>query len=491
MEKHWSLCSPRPRVNCACGVLLCALTALTAALCPAQSANPTSASNPYFGSVVRVGAADEPLRLSLVDAVELGLRNNLGLKQAENAEENLEGQKKRALQAFLPALTLEGGTGVYEHDLVTMGFTASKLSQFTSLFPSGLPAGFSSITKDDLTYGQVDFQQILFSGPVVAGWRSASASTRASHFATVSARGRVVDQVAQTYLRALAASSQVDAARALESADQLAYEQARAAHEAGVVAKLDLLRAQLQLQTQQLTVVAAQNELEKTLILLKREIGVAPAQTIALTDPAPYSELARRSAAELLPSALENRMDYQSLKNQAEAARAAHAAYRSRRLPSLSFGGYWGVDRVNGAGARSNFAAVGSLTMPLFREAGLRGDEQASAAQSNALNAQLADLRERVDEQLRAALLDVDAAEKQVGVARSKVELAARALSDESERVAAGVDDNLPLVTAQAGLAAAQSDLIERLYQWNVAKLELARAAGVVELQYRDYLGMQ
>jgi outer membrane protein TolC len=90
---------------------------------------------------------------------------------------------------------------------------------------------------------------------------------------------------------------------------------------------------------------------------------------------------------------------------------------------------------------------------------------------------------------VRSALLDVDATSKLVAVSRSNVELATRALSDETDRVNAGVDDNLPLVTAQATLAKAQSDLVESLYQYNIAKLGLARATGIIEQQYRVYLG--
>ena len=74
-------------------------------------------------------------------------------------------------------------------------------------------------------------------------------------------------------------------------------------------------------------------------------------------------------------------------------------------------------------------------------------------------------------------------------MARSNVDLATRALHDETDRVNAGVDDNLPLVTAQATLATAESNLVESLYQYNVSKLKLARAAGVIETQYRVYLG--
>jgi outer membrane protein TolC len=86
-------------------------------------------------------------------------------------------------------------------------------------------------------------------------------------------------------------------------------------------------------------------------------------------------------------------------------------------------------------------------------------------------------------------LLDVVATSQLVQVARSNVELATRALSDETERVNAGVDDNLPLVTAQSTLATAQSSKVESLYQYNLAKLALARATGIIETQYRVYLG--
>ncbi|HEY1210931.1 MAG TPA: TolC family protein, partial [Terracidiphilus sp.] len=88
-----------------------------------------------------------------------------------------------------------------------------------------------------------------------------------------------------------------------------------------------------------------------------------------------------------------------------------------------------------------------------------------------------------------AELMDVSANKQLVDVARSNVDLATRALSDETDRVNAGVDDNLPLVTAQAALATAESTLVEDLYRYNVSKIGLARAAGVLEQQYRVYLG--
>jgi outer membrane protein TolC len=258
---------------------------------------------------------------------------------------------------------------------------------------------------------------------------------------------------------------------------------------AGTAANLDELRARVQLQSQQQARINAENTYQKDLILLKREIGIDPGQPIALTDPAPYSDLATQTPEEVLAVAYKSRQDYQNLQNQAIGYKAIHAAYRSQRLPTLSFNGYYGVSQVGGVGSHGNFIAYGTLKLPLFREASLRGDSDAAQAQLSSVQSQLADLKSHIDQQVRSALLDVDSSRKLVEVARSNVELATRALSDETDRVNAGVDDNLPLVTAQAALASAQNNLVESLYQYNVSKLALARASGILEQQYRVYLG--
>ncbi|HXR38677.1 MAG TPA: TolC family protein [Terracidiphilus sp.] len=471
--------------------VLLAVLGLAVAAAPvcAQGPNPTSATNPFYGSVTVHPATDETLKLSLDEAISLGLKNNLGLKEAENGEKLLQGEKNVALQEFLPTIILSGSTGVYQHNLAALGFGPGVIGKFAGLFGGTMPAGFSFITRDDLTQGQVFFNETLFSGPVIAAYKGAGAAERAAHFAKMSARGEVVQQVATAYLHAIAAASEVDNTKALETEDQVLLDHAHAAHEAGTAANLDELRAKVQLQAQQQARILAENALEKDLILLKREIGVAPGQKVALTDPAPYSDLATQTPEEVRAVAYKNRQDYQNLQNQAVEYKAIHSAYRCYRLPTLSFGGYYAVSDVSGAGTHGNFVAQGTLSVPLFREAKLRGDVEASQAQMDAMNNQLADLRGHIDQQVRAALLDVNAASQLVQVARSNVDLATRALSDENERVNAGVDDNLPLVTAQATLASAQSNLVESLYQYNLSKLALARAAGILETQYREYLG--
>jgi outer membrane protein TolC len=469
-------------------ILVLAVSA--ASVARAQGQNPSSAANPFWGSVTAEPAIGTVLKLSLDDAVRRGLSNNLGLREAESDELSLHGEKNQVTQIFAPTITLNGNTGYYMHDLAALGFGPSTIGKFSALFPGGKPpSNFSLITRDDLTVEQIQLTQVLFSAPAIAAFKAAGAAERSAYFGKMTARGEVVQQVATAYLRSIADSSQVENEKALVAQAQVFEDHARLAHEAGTAANLDELRARVQLQAQQQALISAENQQAKDLILLKREIGVDPAQVIALTDPAPYSELAAQTPEEARALAYKSRQDYQNQQNQTVVYKALYSSARAERLPTLSFYSYYQASTVDGAGTHGNFLALGQLSIPIFRESRIRGDEDSARAHMEAANAQLDDLRDHIDEQVRAALLDVNANAKLVDVARSNVDLATRALSDESDRVNAGVDDNLPLVTAQATLASAQNNLVECLYQYNVSKLALARASGVLEQQYRIYLG--
>ncbi len=467
-----------------------AAPALRAQVNPSSDSNYSSSANAFYGSVTVQPVTNEELKLSLEDAVRRGLENNLGLKQAEYSEKNLKGEYNQAVQQFLPTISLAGDYGYHQYNLEALGFGPGLITKILPILPPGTDlSNLSFISRASVSEGQIKYEQTLFSGPVIAGYKAAGAGMKAAYFAKMSARGEVVQQVASAYLRALAAASAVDNARALEEADRVAFNNAHEAHLAGTVANLDELRARVQYQTQQQATIQSENLLQKDLILLKREIGLDPGQKIVLTDRAPYSELAVQTPEEVRAIAYKNRQDYQNLQNQVLELKATNQAYRAQRLPTLSVQGYYGVTEVASIGSHGNFAAVGTIKIPLFREAEIRGGIDASRAQWDSAEAQLSDMRVKIDQQVRSALLDVAANKKLVDVAQSNVALATQELSDETARVNAGVDDTLPLVDAQASLSTAQNNFVNSLYQYNLSKLLLARAAGILELQYRDYLG--
>jgi len=114
---------------------LLAVFAAVALCAQAGAQNPTSAENPFWGSVTAQPVSGEPLKLSLDDAIQRGLKNNLGLKEVENEEKSYHAEVNEALQLFLPTITLTGDTGYYMHDLAALGFGPKVIGEFSSLFP--------------------------------------------------------------------------------------------------------------------------------------------------------------------------------------------------------------------------------------------------------------------------------------------------------------------------------------------------------------------
>ena len=149
------------RVALFAGLLAAGLAGAATAV-SAQTANPTSATNPFYGSITAHPATPDVLPLSLDEAVRRGLENNLGLIQAEQGEKIYHGEVNEAIQLFMPSVTLEGSSGVYQHNLAALGFGPSVLDEFAKLFGFPSAGGISLITKDTLTDGRIHFSETVF-----------------------------------------------------------------------------------------------------------------------------------------------------------------------------------------------------------------------------------------------------------------------------------------------------------------------------------------
>jgi outer membrane protein TolC len=465
-----------------------AIICLNAAGLWAQTGNQSSASNAYYGSVTAEKVSDEVMPLSLDDAIQLGIKNNLALTLARDDQNTANASKLQSLNPLLPNLSLEAETGAHQYNLAAQGFSPSIAAKFGQLLQVGGGGTFSEITRADVTTAQVNFSQTLFSWSLLDQYRAAKAGERVAFYNMQSSRGLVVLNVGTAYLQALAAGAQVQYADALVKTAGTLLQQAVEEHKAGTVANLEELRARVQFQAQQQALIVAQNNFEKSKIALEREIGIPAGQKIQLTDTSPYAELEAMAIEDAKQKAYANRQDYQGLQAQLRQAQLRRDAAKHERLPSLTFGGFYGVTGVSGQVFHGVMAAQGELQIPLFQEAKFRGDRDVAEANLGSTMQQLADLRSRIEAQLRDSLLDVQSAAELVRVGKSNVELATTALQQTTDRFQAGVDDNLPVVQAESTLSSAQTQYVQSVYRYNQAKLGLARNLGIVDTQYKAYL---
>jgi outer membrane protein TolC len=479
-------------------VFLCLSTTVSAQTSSAQSsaASPMidlqsaarTEQDPYSGSVTEGHATGEVLQLSLDDAIARGIRANYALIAARAQQRATEAQTLESLDPLLPTIKAAASTGVYQFNLATQGFTPSVLPDIAKADPELNPADVHLIVRVDVTQAQATYDETLFSLEDWTRYRAAKVQAKAAYYNTQSSRGLVVLNTGNAYLQSLAYSSNVDNQTALLRADEVMLKQVVAEHEAGTVARIDELRARVQYQQQQQSVLAAQNQLAKSLIALKRRIGIPIEQQIQLIDAAPLSDLEAITPDQARLEAYQNRQDYQSLQQQIDAAVLTHKAARYERLPTIDFNGNYGVTGLTHGLYHDTFMAAGTLSIPLFKEAKFRGDEQVASSNLRELNQRFSNLKEQIDQQLRDSLLDVQTDVELVRVARSNVELATKELEQSNDQYKAGTSDNLPVVQAEATLAAAQTQLVQSTLQFNEAKLGLARNLGIVDTQYKTYL---
>ena len=428
-------------------------------------------------------ATQMPLQLSLNDAVQLGLEHNLAIAVDRQTARQVSGLQLIALNALIPTLSASGLSSTQEVNLAARGFNPALIKP---LLPAG--TNFPIIVKYDVTSAQVNLSQTLFNLPAYEIYKAARVQQRITSLQALSDRSGIVQSVAEQYLRVLADQASIRDAESQLVTDRELERQAQARKDAGTGTNLDLLRTTVDRQQRDQQLVADRNTLAKDKIQLNRDMGLAADQPIDLIDPVPYHELAALPLETAKQVAYKRRKDLLSLQAQLESARLQRKSITYERLPAAKVSGYYGVIGQTFGLYHGDFVAQGGVDFPIFEEVRFRGDREVADAQLSRLRNQISSLHADVDQQIRSSMLDVDTADELVKAAGSNVTLANEALGDALQRYRAGIDDTLPVVQAQSTLANAQSQLVDALFQFNQAKLTLARNTGVLESQYDSYL---
>ncbi len=428
-------------------------------------------------------STNQPLPLSLDDAVHLALEHNLTLSVDLQNQRQIHGLTQTAFNALIPSLTASANTSTQQINLAALGFKPSVVAPL-------LPPGFTlqTIVKVDVTGAKMALSQQLFNLPAFEVYRAAKATADVAKWNLYLDRGDVVQKVAAQYLMALSDVSSMENAKSQLASDVELERQSQARKDAGTGTNLDLLRSRVERQTREQELIADTAQFEKDKVQLNRLMGLAADQPLLLTDGVPYHELEALPLDTAKQVAYKRRKDLLSLQAQLRSAELQRRAIRYERLPVAKISGNYGVIGETHGLYHGVFTAVGALDIPIFQEARIRGDREVADAQLNRLRNQVSSLQSDIEQQIRSAMLDVNTSNDLVRYATSNVSLATEALDETRQRYRAGIDDTLPVVRAQATLANAQKQLVSALYQFNTAKLTLARNTGVVESQYDTYL---
>jgi outer membrane protein TolC len=449
--------------------------ALVVALAPcAALAQESPSATALQGGVPTGELTQDEIALSLTEAIDRGLRFNLGSILGGAAVTAAEGARKESLADLLPQLRAGLAETRQALNLAAFGFSLPGVPQIIGPF--------------NVFDARAYIHQSILDLKALNKSRAASDTLEAARQDERGVRDLVVLVCGQLYMQSVAGESRITAARAqLDTAEAL-LGVARDRKASGLGAGIEVLRAEVQMQSLRQRLIVTEQEAAKQKLALARSIGLPLGQRYRLTDAMPFAPAVPMTVEEAVSRAYAGRPDLKAAQARVDAAERLRKAAQGEGLPSLAVSGDWGVLGNDVPTSRPTFTVGAALKVPVFEGGRVQGRVREAEARLQQERARLEDLKAGIYYEVQSVFLDLKAAEDRVHVAEGALALAREQLQQSKDRFASGVADNVEVVQAQQALAVAAENHIASLFAHNVAKFSLARALGGAETSYAEIL---
>ncbi len=244
--------------------------------------------------------------------------------------------------------------------------------------------------------------------------------------------------------------------------------------------KLDLDFVQVELTNAESALVKARNNLKAGFADLNRAMGVTGSDDYVLEDiPTEVRSLPP------LDTFLSSSRSHPEMKRAQEQLRSVEAKVRATQkqyLPTVnaigSAGDYETFDSSRNERTGGWWAASAVLSFPLFTGFLIENQVAEAKAQQAAADATTVDIGQVLTQQVTASYLDLISLAQQIKLNEELVKTASEALQLARERYKLGLGSVVEVTQSEVGLTAAQTRLAEAQYDYKIAEVTLAYAAG-------------
>ncbi len=412
-----------------------------------------------------------PLKLTLRDAVQTALRlnpqvilTNIGISRSEQ-------ERKIARSNLLPQVAGNVSDSVHRVNLDSaIGFG----------FP-GFPQHVGPYWVDQ---AGVEAEAPVFDLTLWRRYRGTEYGIDASRAQQMTTREESVLLVVSQYLGAQRAAADTKAAQSRVELAQALYDQADDLQKNGVGTGIDTLRANVQLQNEKQRLIQSQTQLDTTLFGLAQLLSLDPRRKIELADQVSFFETPAVTADQTLDRAYTERPELKQITAQEQRAELDRRAAGEQRLPRLSLTGTWVEQGLTPTTSIPVYVYAANVDFPIFTGGRIQAQRAEADLAIRALKEQETDLRNRIAQEVKTAVAQLDSARNEVKVANLGLDLARQEVDQARDRFQAGVANNIEVITAQNELARANDNQIGALYRYNQARAGLAHAVGQMEAVY-------
>lgn len=419
-----------------------------------------------------------PLQLSLKRAVEVAVSPE-GSARIQLASEALKQAQARSLEsraALLPNVDAAFSDQSRTQNLAALGFNPSLFSSIP--IPNfSFPTFVGPFTTVD---ARVTGSQNVFDFSTIRRYQASKVGISAARSDVDATGEQVAAQVARAYLAAVKADADVESAQADVTLSEAVLKQSENQKEAGTGTGIEITRAKVQLANDRQRLLVAQNARHGGHLQLLRAMSLRLDTELELTDKLQYVPVDAVTLDAAKSQALKERPDLKAQQEREANARLSASATRLERMPSVAAFGDYGS---NGTALNNSVPTrtVGvQVRVPLFDGGRRDARREESVSQYRSETVRTNDLKEQIELDVRLALDGLQSADDQVKVAREGLELANNELTQARRRYDAGVAIGVEVTDAQTRLERARDNQTAALYNYNLARLDLAQAMGRV-----------
>lgn len=417
-----------------------------------------------------------PLQLSLKRAVEVAVapEGSAKIQLADEALKQAQARAAEARAALLPDLESS-----FNYSTQTVNLAAEGLS---TAFQIPIP-GFQFPTlvgPFSVADARATAQQSVFDFSAIRRFQASKVGIAASKSDLEASSEQVAAQVARAYLGAVKGDTDVETAQANVTLSQATLTQAENQKAAGTGTGIEITRAKVQLANDQQRLVAARNARRAAHLQLLRAMGMRLDTDLELTDKLQYVPVDAVTLETARAQAFKDRPDYQAQQQKESNARLSASATTLERLPTLAASANYGSIGPGLNNAIPTYAYGISVRVPVF-DGGRRDARRVeSDSEYRAEKVRTTDLKEQIELDVRLALDSLASAAEEVQVAKDGLELSESELTQARRRYEGGVANSLEVTDAQTRLERARDNQTDALYNYNLARVDLAQAMGKV-----------
>ena len=419
-----------------------------------------------LGLMATFATQGSPPPLTIDEAIRIAYKNSFAIKAAESAWQKTHQQINQAKGQEGPQVTISASDTAYEPG-------------YPAFSDSGTPEYERTSKHADTTITL----PVDISGNYKKGIGAAKAAEQGALDEVASAANDVRHNVRTAYYKVLAAeeSLKVDQ-QALEDANRR-YKDTQVQFEAGTAARVDVLRAQVQVSSASIDLRAAQNATDLAKQSFNQALGRA-IETPVEVEPVTETVEVTQSDDALVNLAIEKRPDLLSLKENAKVLSLITKTDEAGLQPSLNFSAQFQRDFNPPPGLRvSQTIGVATLSWPVF-DSGITRAKVKEGRQDEVQNQiNIDQLSLGISLQVRTAVKNLQNAADRLKLAEEQVAVAEEAFRLSNVRHDAGEGILLEVIDAQTDLTQARVSEVSARYDYLSAYADLQQAIGVDQFQ--------